>query len=117
MLLEQFRRVLGAAPPRIGLVISGWDRLPLEEQQSGPLEHLRVEQKLLHDFIVSNGTLNIQPFGVTLFGGDLNNPAFQASFGDHHPRDRGAVWHELNGVVECSNDLALPVAWALSVAP
>ena len=101
--------------PRIGIVITAWDMLPAEQQALGPLEFLRIEHKLLYDLITANrDRFGIETFGVTLYGGDLNDPEFAKDFGDRHPKERGAVWHQLNGQVECSDDLVLPLAWALS---
>ncbi|RJF86111.1 hypothetical protein [Sphingomonas cavernae] len=116
LLQAQFRQSVGPAHvPRIGIVITAWDMLPAEQQAGGPLQHLRTEHKLLYDFITANRErFAIEAFGITLYGGDLNDPEFTKDFGDKHPRERGEVWHQLNGAVECSDDLVLPIAWALS---
>lgn len=113
-----FQKKLGrSVRPRIGVIITAWDDLDADAQVEGPMEHLRNEHKLLFDFITNNrDRMDIEVFGVTLFGGDLNNAEFADRLVDAgDPRKNGAVAHELAGQVEVSPDLMLPIVWALRV--
>lgn len=108
-----------AMRPRIGIVVSAWDLLSEEEQAAAPIEYLREQYPLLADFLESNSkNLEIELFGVSLFGGD---PKQSAAFKDAclhaaHPCDGGFVVRQVGTGVQRVPDLTLPIGWALGLA-
>lgn len=120
MLKALFRNRVGPRHrPRVGIVVSAWDALSLDDREDGPLGFLRRDFRLLSDFIESNtDRFELSVFGVTLFGGDLDKEAgFHDEFiREGNPRERGFVVSDnLKGTLRCSADLTLPVGWALGV--
>lgn len=115
LLLERHRQLTGGLPPpRIGVLLTAWDELSKDEREAGPQEQLRQEQKILSDFMLtSKGEIGIEVFGVSLYGGDLNDQEFSGQLEDLEPHTLGYVWHHLNGKAEESRDLTLPLQWAL----
>ncbi|TXM97560.1 hypothetical protein FV242_31230 [Methylobacterium sp. WL64] len=119
-LLGLYRSVGGpAVKPKIGIVVTAWDRLSDSEQAAGPSVYLRQEFRLLSDFLQSNRErFETKNFGVSIVGGDLRDDLeYRDKFLDSiNGHAAGYVWHELQGRPEKSSNLALPVAWALSRA-
>lgn len=107
-------RVGGHFRPRIGIVIAAWDLVPADRQADGPDRYLAAEFPMLEQFMQSNtDRFNFGVFGVSIFGGDPENePDFLAKY-LNDPIKAGYVIQSVNGVVNRSGDLTLPVAWAM----
>ena len=105
--------------PRIGIVVSAWDLVPNDQQAEGPSKYLDANFPLLAQFIESNrDRFDIQCFGVSVTGGDLDNmPGYKQQYIDGNPQNAGFVLHEINGKPEQVTDHTLPVAWALGAWP
>jgi hypothetical protein len=108
----------GPTRPKIGVIVSAWDLLSVDEQAAGPRQYLKDQYPLLADFIESNSEkLEIEVFGMSLFGGD---PKFSAAFREaclhaDHPCSGGYVVRQVNGDARRVPDLTLPIAWALGL--
>ena len=114
MMCVERRRQLNGRPMKLGIVVTAWDLLHDEDQRIGPHDHLRQEHKLLHDFVSTNrDALDLEVFGVSLFGGDLNDEGFRAEVLAGEPSKMGYTFHHLEGAVERSDDVLLPIKWAL----
>lgn len=108
--------VPGERPPlgdlRIGILLSSWDAVEPTWQQRRPIDYLNEHTPLLMDFLWSNfAEEDIFYFGLSATGGDLAKP-------DHRERyradPRGQVYFaRTGGQVESTEDLALPILWAL----
>lgn len=109
------RRFGSSAKPRIGVVITAWDEVEEEQRELGPMEFLKNEYKLLHDYLISNhASLNSKVFAVSIFGGDLANPDYSKQVTDSEdPVQLGWVSSCRDGSVLTSNELLTPVIWAL----
>lgn len=111
-------RPAGVIRPKIGVVISAWDLLSEGEQAAGPRPYLKDQYPLLSDFLESNSEkLDIEIFGMSLFGGD---PKHSAAFRDaclhaDNPCDGGYVVHHVADETRTVPDLTLPIAWALGL--
>jgi hypothetical protein len=99
--------------PHVGLMVSAWDRLPHEQQNSPPEEYLATNFPLLHQFIRANSdAFQFHVFGVSIFGGDLDTePGFREALLSGNPCDAGYVFHTLDGELRKSPDVTLPVLW------
>jgi hypothetical protein len=106
----------GGLRPKVGIVITAWDCLSTETQDAGPVSYIRREFRILSDFIANNRTrFDCEVFGVTLFGGDLNDPAFSCEVVNaEDPRSKGWVSRVQDGVVARSDNLLAPIEWALA---
>ncbi len=107
-----------ASRPRIGLVITAWDKIEAKEPGLSPTAFLKREHRLLHDFLANGvGTVEYKIFATSLYGKDLNDPEFKASLrtGDTPPQAMGYVVTDCAEGPATSNDLALPAIWALGL--
>jgi double-GTPase-like protein len=119
-LRRAFTEVVGASfRPRVGVVISAWDAVPIDGQPAGPIVYLKDNFPMLHQFIEANGDrFDFQVFGVSIVAGDLkNDEGFKQTYLSGNPRDFGFVIHALSGNLTKAADITLPVAWALRLLP
>jgi len=105
----------GIHRPRIGVVVSAWDAVPTDQKAAGPMQYLRDNFPLLHQFIETNGEeFDLQVFGLSVVSGDLKADAdFKKQYEAGNPREFGFVIHSLQGELRQDADVTLPVAWAL----
>lgn len=111
--------VAGRFRPRVGLVVSAWDAVPREQQEAGPVAYLKDNFPMLHQFVEANDNLfAFQIFAVSVVDGDLeNDEEFKQRYSNGRPQDFGMVLHSLSGHLSRSDDLTVPVAWALGMLP
>jgi hypothetical protein len=109
----------GSFRPRVGMVISAWDAVPVDQQPAGPVPYLKDNFPMLHQFIEANkDRFDFQLFGVSIVDGDLkNDEQFKETYLNGRPQDFGVVVHSLSGQLTQSSDITLPVAWALRLLP
>ena len=110
--------VSGSCKPRVGVVVSAWDAVPIDQQKSSPFQYLRDNFPMLHQFIESNNDrFDFQVFGVSIVNGDLkNDKSFRENYLNGRPQEYGLVVHTLSGrCIEESPDITLPVAWAVGL--
>lgn len=110
-------RISGSYRPRIGIIVAAWDRVPKDEQDLGPDKYLDTNFPLFKQFIDTNGEhFDFGTFGVSIVGGDFKNaPGFREEYLKGNPHKSGYVVHSLNGIVEKSNDLTIPIVWAMGL--
>lgn len=110
-------RAGGDYKPRIGIVVSAWDKAPADQQTLGAAKWVSSNLPMLADFCDANdAAFDFQYFGVTVTDGDLEeNATFKAEYLQGNPRKAGRISHSLDGTVQTSLDMTLPVAWALGV--
>lgn len=111
------QRVGGAYKPRIGIVVSAWDRVPEDQKGKGPAKWIADNLPLLSQYVDTNITeVDFEYFGVSVTEGDFDaNPGFRDEYIRRDPRKAGEVIHSLSGTIETTHDVTLPVAWALGV--
>ena len=60
--------------PRIGIVVSAWDAVPLEQSDREPSQYLRDNFPMLYQFAEANAEdFDFHFFGVSVVSGDLKN--------------------------------------------
>jgi len=123
-LLQFLRRAFtdvvgGSFRPRIGIVVSAWDAVPVDQQPAGPMQYIQDNFPMLYQFITANyDQFEFQVFAASIVAGDLkNDEEFKDVYMKGKPADFGYVLHTLSGVVTESPDITLPVAWALRALP
>jgi len=111
-------KVGGRYRPRVGIVVSAWDRAPEDQKPTGPEAWIKSNLPLLHQFVRTNGKdFEFAFFGVSVASGDFETDAeFKSSYLDGDPRNAGEVVHSLAGRIETSADVTLPVAWAMGLS-
>jgi len=111
------QKVGGAYRPRIGIVVSAWDRAPEDQKSKGPAKWIEDNLPLLSQFVSANDDdFDSQFFGVSVTEGDFDaDPDFKAEYIRRDPRKAGEVTHTLSGSIETRHDVTLPVAWALGL--
>jgi hypothetical protein len=111
-------KVNGQFRPRIGIVVSAWDRAPEDQKAAGPEAWIKSNLPLFHQFIRANAMdFQFSYFGVSVASGDFEADAdFKTAYLNGDPRNAGEVVHSLSGNIETSNDVTLPVAWAMGLA-
>jgi hypothetical protein len=111
------QKVGGAYKPRIGIVVSAWDRVPEDQKGEGPAKWIASNLPLLAQYVdANNGDFDFEYFGVSVTEGDFDaDPDFKAEYFRRDPRKAGEVVHSLSGAVETTHDVTLPVAWALGL--
>ncbi|HFE43963.1 MAG TPA: hypothetical protein ENJ18_00515 [Nannocystis exedens] len=97
---------------RLALVLSAWDAIEEEWQEAGPKTYLHHHMPLLGDFMWSNFQVaDVQIFGLSSTGGDLNDSAHKRRYMEE---SGGFVEYiDVTGEINRSNDLSLPLRWAL----
>lgn len=103
-------------PPRIGIILTGWDNVIRDGDTSTPAQFLKREHRLLYELASNIAPAAVcEVFGTSIYGDDLNDVAFKGELrdGEVRPQDRGYVVR--GDSTEPVTDLALPVAWALGV--
>jgi hypothetical protein len=101
--------------PRLSVVISAWDRVPLDRQQEGPQQYLDTEFPLLAQFIRANAHgFDAKVFGLSVVGGDLElDPEFHKEYVKSDPSNLGYTVYQSQKGLERSRDVLTPIYWAL----
>lgn len=110
---ETLLRVDGR-PPKVAVLITAWDLVDDHRRPNGPSAYLKEEYPLFAGRLVDCMGLDIRTFGVSVVGGDFEDPEFTAKFheGDIDEMGYVAVDDPENGSLEI-HDMTLPVAWVV----
>lgn len=103
----------GGRPPRVALVVTAWDLLNKGRSAAGPRAYIRREYPLLGGRIDDIDELDVRVFGVSVVGGDLIDPKFQAEFLEAGLNGAGYVVEDTEKGVQHSPDVTRPVAWVV----
>ncbi|NSZ66783.1 MULTISPECIES: TRAFAC clade GTPase domain-containing protein [Rhizobium/Agrobacterium group] len=110
---ETLTRVAGRKP-RVAILITAWDLVDEHRRQYGPTRYLKEEFPLFGGRLSDCATLDVRTFGVSIVGGDFDDPAFTEKFLDSSIDEMGYV--VIDGPddgVEGNQDLTMPVAWVI----
>lgn len=99
---------------RISIVITAWDLLHPITSSAGPRAYLEERYPLFLGRIDDLERFDICIFGVSILGGDpAADKKFRDELLDSDFKNIGYVKYDRNGIIINSQDLTLPVAWAL----
>ncbi|WP_457328583.1 TRAFAC clade GTPase domain-containing protein [Rhizobacter sp. P5_C2] len=100
--------------PRVAIVVTAWDKLDAQRDLAGPAAYLREEFPLFAGMVRHADRLNVRVFGVSIVGGDFEDPVFTAEFLDHGELESsGFCVEQQGGAYVRSPDLTAPVAWLI----
>lgn len=102
--------------PRLSVIVAAWDRVDPDTFEKGPLAYLAREYPLLAGRLTDTNKLDVQVFGLSVVGGDLEvDAAFRDHFLEHGLDGQGwvAVYDASTGAWRKDADLTLPIAWAI----
>ena len=104
-----------ACRPRIGIIVSAWDRVPSDDQNTSPSKYIEDNFPLLHQFLLTNTKYyDFRTFGCSVSGGDLHEEhGFRKSYLHRGPQNAGYIVYEHGGSIKRSTDHTLPLAWAM----
>lgn len=112
--------VPGERPPvdqlRIAVVLSAWDAVDPTWQARSPADYASQHVHLLVDFLWSNfHAHDVMYFGLSATGGDLGDASHRSRYLERESDHSGGFvrWGDASGRVQRSEDLALPIRWAL----
>lgn len=97
--------------PRLSIVVTAWDTV---NGDVGPADYLNQEFPLFGQFLRAElHGFDVRVFGISVAGGDLDNPQFRAQFLAGNPTKHGYCVVQQGRRAEQSKDLLLPLYWAL----
>lgn len=101
-------------PPKVAVLITAWDRVDGHRRPKGPSAYLKEEYPLFAGRVADCNSLDVRIFGVSVVGGDFEDPEFTARFqeGDIDEMGYVAVTDPENGILEI-RDVTLPIAWVV----
>jgi len=110
---QAFRRNVNVEyKPKIGIVLSAWDRLPQTIQKS-PSSYLHSEMLMVSQFIECNrDSFDMSIFGLSVTGGDLKKPDFRKKFTKDAQKYGYLVMMDPNGKEHQESDITSIVDWA-----
>jgi hypothetical protein len=97
--------------PRLSIVVTAWDTVASEV---GPTDYLNQEFPLFGQFLSAGlHGFDARVFGISIAGGDLNDPQFRAQFLAGGPTKDGYCVVQQGRGAKRSKDVLLPLYWAL----
>ncbi len=112
LLDENLDRSDGDAP-RVGVVITAWDRLDGETRAGGPRAFLHREYPLLAGKIASASGVDIGIFAASVVGGELADETFKAEYLDGDIIERGYIVDATASEAQIGRDITRPISWVL----
>ena len=103
--------------PRLAVVVSAWDLVGVDVFERGPLSYLEEEYPMLAGRLDDVSTLDVQVFGLSVVGGNLDEEGFKKTFLERGIDGHGwvAIRAADNGTWAADPDLTKPVAWAIGL--
>ncbi|MER9748284.1 hypothetical protein [Mesorhizobium sp. M0140] len=105
---------VGGRPPKVAVLITAWDLVDGHRRPRGPNVYLKEEYPLFAGRLADCTSLDVRTFGVSVVGGDFEDPEFTAKFQEGDIDDMGYV--EVKDPEKRSlkiHDVTLPVAWVV----
>jgi hypothetical protein len=98
-------------------VVSAWDLVGTDVFERGPMSYLEEEYPMLAGRLDDVSTLEVQVFGLSVVGGNLDEAAFRSTFLEKGIDGHGwvAIRAVDTGAWTRDPDLTKPVAWAIGL--
>ena len=105
------------AKPRLAVVVSAWDLVGADVFEKGPIAYLESEYPMLAGRLDDVSTLDVQVFGLSVVGGNLDEEHFKKIFLETGIDGNGwvAIRAGDTGMWTKDTDLTQPVAWAIGL--
>lgn len=103
--------------PRLAVVVSAWDLVGTDVFKKGPVSYLEAEYPMLAGRLDDLTALDVQVFGLSVVGGNLDDANFSKKFLETGIDGSGwvACCAPDSGVWTKDPDLTKPVAWAIGL--
>jgi len=103
--------------PRLAVVVSAWDLVGADVFDRGPISYLEEEYPMLAGRLDDMSTLDVEVFGLSVVGGNLDEEKFKKIFLESGIDGHGWVAARATdtGVWTKDPDLTKPVAWAIGL--
>ncbi|WP_055335600.1 hypothetical protein [Ralstonia solanacearum] len=103
--------------PRLAVVVSAWDLVGNDVFEKGPISYLEQEYPMLAGRLDDLSTLDVQVFGLSVVGGDLDEENFKKAFLEKGIDGHGwvAIHAADTGAWTKDPDMTKPVAWAIGL--
>ncbi len=99
--------------PRVAILITAWDLVDGERQANGPKAYLKQEFPLFAGRLADCDSLDVRVFGVSVVGGDFEDPDFKTEFQEGDVAEMGYVTIDTDTGTQKIVDVTLPVAWVV----
>jgi hypothetical protein len=100
--------------PRIALVVAAWDTLDPAQRDKSPFEYVASQFPLLAGRLQDDLSVDIQLFGLSIFGGDVGEAEFRDSYLKGGGLASAGYIVATNGESTYrTNDVTLPIQWLL----
>ena len=101
---------------RVGIILSAWDLVPIDQRDVSPRIYLKDNFPLLYQYVISNqGSIDFQVFGLSIVGGDLKEDAECKKLFLSNPHGSGYVVLDNDNRIIKYPDVTIPIAWALGL--
>jgi hypothetical protein len=103
--------------PRLAVVVSAWDLVGSDVFEKGPITYLEEEYPILAGRLDDLTTLDVQVFGLSVVGGNLDEEEFKKAFLEKGIDGHGwvAIREAGTGTWRKDPDVTKPVAWAIGL--
>ncbi len=112
-LLEENLSTAGDEAPRVGVVLTAYDRLDEETRAKGPMAFLESTFPLFAGKLANTTEVEIGIFGASVVGGELADAEFKSTYLDGDIVESGYIMDGTKEPVERVGDISRPVSWVL----
>lgn len=101
--------------PRVGIVLSAYDRLDKPTREAGPMEFIEHNYPLFAGKIANCAELDIGVFGSSVVGGELTDVAFKDDYLGGDLVESGYIIDGTVTPAQETTDISRPVSWVLKL--
>lgn len=102
--------------PRLSIVVAAWDLVDEEMFKKGPFAYLQNEYPLFAGRVADLEDLDVQIFGLSIVGGDLENDSdYRQAFLEKGLDGHGWIAVRDGDLWRKDPDVTLPIAWAVGL--
>lgn len=112
-LLEENLSSEGDGLPRVGVVLTAYDRLDMPTRNAGPMAFIEQNYPLFAGKIANCSDLAISVFGSSVVGGELADEAFKNTYLDGDIVKSGYIMDGTVTPAQETADISRPLSWVL----
>lgn len=112
-LLEENLTVSDGNVPRVGVVVTAWDRLDPDTRTKGPGAFVETTFPLFAGKLANTADIEVGVFGASVVGGELADPEFKSTYLDGDIVESGYIVDGTATSTDEVKDISRPVAWVL----
>lgn len=112
-LLEENLAMHGGERPRVGVILTAYDRLDTETRSRGPMDFLEQNFPLFAGKIANTTAVEVGVFGSSVVGGELKDEAFRNEYLSGDIVESGYIVDGTRSETEEIGDISRPLCWVL----